>query len=92
MLLHKAPILQISAQAARTKYGLAETHQFLIFLEAEKVKIKVSPSLITGETPFRCAEDWPQVLTLPFLGARGIQPVLSLLLKGAHPTTKAASL
>lgn len=72
--------------------GLAETHQFLIFLEAEKVKIKVSPSLITGEAPFRCAEDWPQVLTLPFLGARGIQPVLSLLLKGAHPTTKAASL
>lgn len=56
MLIHKAPILQISAQAPTTKYCKrvgGNRHQFLIFWEAEKVKIKVSVGLITSEDSFQ---------------------------------------
>lgn len=59
MLIYKAPILQISTQAARTKNCKrvgGNRHQLFIFLEAEKVKIKVSASLIIGEDFFQLAD------------------------------------
>lgn len=60
MLIHKAPILQMSAQAPTTQYCERvdeNRHQFLIFQEAEKVKVKVSVGLITSEDSFQLEDN-----------------------------------
>lgn len=81
-LVTQAPILQIAAPAARTKSvnGLAETHQCLISLEAEKVKTKMPVLVRTLFAVQKAAPRYSRRLSLVLEGRRGkIQLVLLFL-------------